>query len=729
MRIKLLVGSSVAALAVSVASAQSASNHSQITQSEDTNSAIVHNSEAINSSSTIIQTGPSNSATVLQAGDGHSSTIGQTGASNIAYHHQRGSRNLADTAQNGNGLSNQVAQGGEDNTVLVRQAGDTNASQVSQGSKLQFSTSGAVTYVSGYEAERNSATVVQTGSGLYSEVEQLGSSANTSPGQFPPASDNVAQVNQRNPVTTYGGRTLTSYVRQNSRGNKAVVFQIEGSAQAPNRSEIVQRNSAATTVANPITGNVADISQRGLGNQSYVLQDGLRNRSEVSMLGGGALGGSTAPQAGPPSASYQGNRSEIRQTGNDLYAAISSGGRGAKSNLSSINQNSGNSHQALVWQLGTQDQVTITQNYNGSQGSNGQLGGAGVQPPSPYSDGSIARSIADVSQRGVRDVVNVTQNGDNYAQITQGLGTESSTRVIQVDAGDFTSATAPTGATSLRAANRVMIAQYGGDAGMEMGDTIGATNPVGALYKNTIVVQQNALNGDTTLWQQVGSLGNEIAVNQGGGLSLRADLDYPVGPAAGGVNTANVSATITQGGRFNHSTVNQDGKNLTATVTQQGWGMVNNNPANGATGTFRNAVRVHQTGSHQYANVTQAPTVGASDANSPASGTRGQPFSHPGGRRAAEAIILQGNSGNSATVQQFGKGQFARIEQAGRGGVASIAQGVYATNATAIIRQTGTNNSYSVTQTVAGQYIYVTQSGEGNTVTNVVTSGPPNSAP
>jgi hypothetical protein len=650
----LLFGASAMAVATS-ASAQSL-NTSQVSQTGTSNNANVDNNVSGNSgnSSTVIQNGFANQASVYQRATFNRSYVQQIGVQNSATHEQAGSVNAADTRQLGDFNKGLITQVGDANSGSVTQQGYYNGSTVRQGYALDET----VPSGESRRANNNLATVDQNGAGLGSLVEQRANASSALP-----ASDNFVSVVQR---SSGASQTVQqeSKIRQESRGNSASVEQYDGSTTAPNSSSIVQRSGGFSSV-DQVASNSASIVERGSGQKSEILQDGARNRSTVSLSGGGQ--GSL------------GNSSTTNQTGTDLAVAITAApvnGAGGEANSAQVEQ-TGNYHQSTIYQFGTSDIADIAQGNVGEP----VLYGAEAQHGSAF-----------VSQNASANQVTVEQRGDNAADVTQGFGGASAVTIYQTDAGELGAG---------RALNNAVVAQYG--------------------QTNDLRIEQNSINAAATAWQKVGSANNSADVRQGAGAtglsSTTTIAGFTSGP--GGAGSQNLSAAVTQAGGFNSSTVFQDGANLSAVVEQQGAGSAN----------FRNLVFVSQSGGGNSAKAFQGSDVGSSPSDGPASGNSSSQnggasadeFYFAGGSRSAEIVILQTSTGNNATASQFGKGQLARIEQSGSNNVADILQEAGATNATAVIRQSGSNNSYSVVQSAAGQYALVTQTGQGNAVTTIVT--------
>jgi hypothetical protein len=687
-----MLSGSVIALWAGAAAAQTTivgTNYSEVAQTGTDNQAAVSNATPGNDDnrSSVVQNGISNRATVEQIGDLNESRLAQIGNDNQADHRQYGNRNTSVGEQTGNNHFTVAVHQGDDHIAeVVQSGGNRNASTIGQGTP-GGSGSAAV------NAFRNVARVQQRGSDNSSTINQRATGQTLAGTQ---ASDNSARVVQGiAQISSNGG---VSNISQISRGNVAEVFLYEGSTAARNQSVIVQGHNGAINTPQPVaatlSGNRANVAIRGFGNRSNVSQNGRNNLADVTLQGGGtALGAPTDAESGRT----QGNLVELQQSGTGLTAVAVAGlanrseGQGNRSGIA----HSGNFHYAETWQRGLFDTSSII------QGDGAQTAGL------TYSNGAQARAYATIAQRGERGDIQLQQYGDTFAELTQGLGARSGILVYQSDAGDFgTSATATDPAN--RALNRVGIAQYGDF--------------------QVSIVRQFAVNASTTIFQQAGPAGgrsqrNYALVEQGmADIATIASGSPPEsaffgsGPSGqSGANSRNLNANVTQGNGAsaasqNRTTIRQDGVNLIATVEQAGTGAAD----------AQNRVEIAQRGNDNAATAIQRAGVGAAPADGPGSGQPGDEFYFAGGRRSAEIVILQKNSGNSASVEQRGFGQLARIEQSGARNSGSILQEAGATNATAVIRQSGDDNSYSITQANPGQYLVVSQSGNNNSVTTTV---------
>jgi len=744
----------------------------------------------------ITQNGTSNSASISQSGDFDSSTITQNGNSNAAAHTQAGNFQTSTSTQTGDENYSRIDQGDGRNSATVRQTttggeagtqngtGTTvfdNVSIIAQGTSqiqgnaapLTVGTSAAAgtpASTPGFGGRNNVINVTQNGTNLYSNILQ----AAVAGGETGPSADrNTATVTQ-------SGTGSSTTIFQRSSGNSATVLLQGGGLETAdagtpaNVSSLTQTNTTVVNDgeggyeagdpganvdagddddpaagSNPTVGNTANIAIVGQGNSSTVDQNGVLNNVRVSMLNGGSgvtqadvegRGGETIAPNRP-----QGNSTDIEQVGIGNQARVSSGGRtqgfGGSGNSSTITQGTAavggssptaaviaSNHSATVFQSGTLDTVRITQNDNNSG------------PDGDAQTGTVTglASGANVAQRTLNSSASVTQSGTNFARVSQGGGDSGnlSATINQTDAGDETVITDEDDGdifTPPTSTEEVIVRQNSARISQ-------------AGISNVAGVTQNAVNASATVFQRLNSSDNTATVNQGNGsssLSLTARIEQAgTGSSAGITQTAATESTasITQSASFNSASITQDGSLHNATIVQLGSGTSETDDNDTTTTTddvttfYRNSVSISQTGDRHTAVARQEAGAGRSGATAPASGPTSGTYDRAAGAYSAEITIIQTGSraegtttgGNSATVIQRGLGQFARIEQNGRANVASITQEAAATNAVAAITQTGNNNTYFITQNQAGQYQQVTQTGNNNTNTSVLTGGAAN---
>lgn len=640
-------------------------NFARITQRGDENVGIIE------------QQGQRNSSTIRQDGDDHFADSDQRGIDNQSTINQGDDENSATVNQTGDGGNRSfVGQGtvpgspagtvdpdaGENNVVTVNQNGTNLASIVNQR-RLTAAEVGTVAG-SGFEgpADDNSATVTQTGTGSLSNLAQL-------------SRGNVARVQLGGGGLDAGGAGTTQQQgRPIVARNESVVTQYnQFFVTSPTTGQLVSppRNAGdpvggPTPTNNPRSDNLADVSIIGIGNGSRVEQNGVLNSASVAMLGGGAGNtGSTTDTSNPnnvgpngnqlPANRRQGNDSIIFQYGRGNVASVSSGGLGGQGNQSMINQGTftdfgpgrtegslARDHRAFSFQRGILDNLTINQENN-LRGPNGAAQGA---------------SFADVSQRTLNSTVYLEQRGTNTASVSQGGGVnpgDNSARIRQQDAGDVAGSSGggifddPATANTV-ARNTAQITQAG----------IG----------NTLTVDQDARNATAIVWQQNGSRGNSVEIEQGtgaqgaggnnaldngavgsqGGFLAGDGTDIPLGGTSAtvdasdtGFNALRLTADVTQNGRGSRARVRQDGQDLSAVVTQSGTAT-----SGGAPAVSNNFVGVSQINALNSATVNQTGFSLSATVDQRGSGTLGT----DGVTRRNLVTIQQTNSNHRAIARQ-----------------------------------------------------------------------------
>jgi hypothetical protein len=679
--------------------------------------------------------------------------------------------------------------------------GTFNSSSVVQGANAG-SGIGPSTGATG--GENNQATVLLRGNNLSSTIVQGGAFNAGLATNLPSAGNNVATVDLASEAASSNNAAVAnqiSSIRQESRGNTARVLIRGGRGSAtaadndPNTATVTQRNTQFQSDAagtgfqsgtpnatnNPTSNNTVDLSINGFGQQVIVTQDGVQNFTSASVNRGGT---GTAGAAGQtqfeglsfPIGRRAGNDLNVSQSGRNMTALVSVGGRDAENRQGRGNQlaitqrgvvdaltglptgaagDEGRGHSATVYQFGQLGRIGITQQNNTA--STAQTTG--------NPGGQQFGSVADVSQSAFASTVTLTQRGTNSAFLSQGGGsadvganTSGNNQLVvdQTDAGDNPGGSStdpdPFGGTDTgqgQPFSNVVIASQAGRF-------------------NVSVVNQNASNASASIFQRRGSSSATVSINQG--MNAGFGSGAVTGTAAGGardvtadvdqggtgridirqdgrdlrarVNQNNVEFStnttaipadqgvvqISQVGRNNSALVNQTGTFSTATVDQR----FNNGTSSAS---FRNVVQIDQTGGNRAdrANIATArqgtggTISGISAVGSPASGSGvagDTADNRAAGQRSAEIRISQTHPGtgvgvNSATVEQRGAGQYGEITQNGRDNTAGILQTDTATNAVAIIRQNGDGNTFFIQQERPGQFFRVVQSGGNN---NVITS-------
>jgi trimeric autotransporter adhesin len=759
-------------------------NDAEITQTGDDNSA------------SIVQRGRWNTASITQSGDDQGADVRQSsfgGGAGGTFDGEGNEATVNQTEEDGgtDDDSNRMtsSQRGEDNILRVTQSGERNSSDNIQGQALNAD--GTVTNSPGRLGFNNSITVTQSGEGNYSDIKQASEDSEGT------VSDNIAIVSmgQGNDDSELNGNVSTIRQRTSDNWARSVVF---GGEREGNTSSITQRGGDGNEADVSLARGGSEVAARGNQQEGYVTQNGDNNYAEVTITGGLAGNNVTndvEPGQGAEGGRSGGNYASVTQNGDGNGASVSiqtprTGGFRGFGNSATIVQNASENYQdqtraegvreegtgsenlttaattdrrsyrefntgadsrnytgargnyVETWQQGRFDTLSVTQSDN-ENGSGVIYGGGGADP------NQIGRSRAAVYQNSSVGNVTITQTGDNYGEVTQGVGTEqffavgNVANLTQIDSGDDSTPGAPGGTTTV-------VDEFGNTA--EVPNPDGADTPVRTYNQallgqfgeaNTMAVTQNAENAYASTRQRVGSSNLLMQVEQGTGTTAdytgaTLNTTGAIGAAtAGASHTA--TANVDQGGTNNGVRVRQDSSDSVVNVLQLGQGDSAVTDATCGTGVFGgqeggNVIQVIQQGSDNRATAVQGTGVARSDCvNSPGGcpqsgnsaaqnealvvGTQNPPadeFFFAGGERSAEIDILQGGTNNTARAEQKGAGQYARIEQAGDSNEASILQDVGATNATAIIRQVGDNNSYNIYQNQPGQYVLVDQTGDNN---------------
>lgn len=768
---------------------------------------------------THVQVGDRNDARTTQRTNFNRSDVRQRSTAAVVGGVAQAGNQAVVTQQSGASNAADVQQVGRGQTATVTQAGANNSSTIIQGNYLDASGN---EIANGQGGELNSATISQTGNNLRATIDQSGANAVVRNSQ---ATINLFN-NAGNFTTGSGQAGNTGYIQQTRADNTATVSVANGDAIGPqggsavNSGTVVQQfgrfNEASVSIGNPVNGALASQNSTGTVNQTST---GGRNYAEVTITGGVSGGDPVAdPSVGADTNTLSGgNRATVNQTGSQgfstaLVTVAKLRDFQSLGNVVTVNQNAtagyNGSASPSQGSAATADRIAVSEPaYDRALSAAGQYvstysqgrfgtiivnqsdnaGSGAVYQDAQGGTTGVARSRANIFQAGEQFNANVTQAGDNYADITQGrLGssnqpTDRRGRVTlnQTDAGD--GAVTQTGTTPVVNG----FDQFGNP-------TTSGGNPVfggpGRQYNTFVASQyglgnqvdatQNARDAFMNVFQGTNSAGT-AAVAEGSTqpTGLTADLRQGtgdtsafIGQASGnpglpgtyapplqagfaangsglnaGANSVSATLNFKQGGTNNATQSYQDSSNSVINITQLG-----SSPFNGVSFVDQgqqasNYVGVAQQGTNNRATAIQNSTVGRSTgttgtatAASPQSGNSaaqnviitGNPnapaddFFFAGGARSSQIVILQGGTGNKARAEQNGLGQNARIEQAGTNNEAGILQGVNATNATAIIRQAGSGNTYYANQTQAGQYVAVDQYGTNNSSNQVIFRGP-----
>jgi len=589
----------------------------------------------------------------------NNATVNVNGSFNLTYLFQAGARNTASHSMTGT-----------QNTIIGKSYGNDVQSSVVQEGFRNFAT------VNQFAGVRNSSRVWQlNGSAGDRQVYVLQAGSDNSSIVFQQLSQNTAFINQ-------SGLGTESTIFQSGGGGFARVNLLDGSLGALNKSMIRQG-----VFREPLdTRLVADVTIRGLGNESDITQTGVRHVASVDIAGGGIgtrpnnstlrMGNSVSIEQNrallnnPPPINGAGHFARVQ------VGLVPSGGIGTLTSIKQEGEHASIGNDAIVRQDGQFDAVGVLQRtrYAGVDGG----------------------AVANVAARGDSNSISLAQYGRQFAFVTQGFGRDSVLRIASYDASGskeifFNGVSSGPVFVGPRGNNIVNAAQYGD--------------------QNTTDVWQEGTDNSATVWQKVGSSKNSAVFFQGRYVGDGNSIDgYPCTPQC--QFAYNSSASITQAGRFNWGFAIQYGRGSKINIEQYG---------SGAAFPLITQASVYQYTGTAEASILQTEGVGPSSPGDPSSGAPGDPKYFAGGARSAEARIQQSGLDLSARIEQRGRGQRASIEQSGTANLASILQDANATNATAIITQSGSGNSYNVGQTQPGQYINVSQTGTNNSVTNVIT--------
>lgn len=671
-------------------------------------------------SSTVTQVHFNNSATVRQTADGAVSTIYQYSAGNVATVTMTGGS--PDAANRSHVEQTRIDPVVTNNVATVNLSGGLNLSYLFQfgaNNKADHSSSGGGNVIVGrYYGNSLQSSVVQEGFRNFATLTQFAGDRNSSLIEQRQSHASFPQEGDRQVYVSQGGSDNSSTVIQRRGGNTVVVNQsgggtvssvlqdgpnnfaranlLNGSPDALNKSTITQEKTNDLFDAR----HLADVTVRGLGNESNVTQTGMRHVASVD-LGGGGVGTDEAGRRRGNSVTIVQNRtmprppSQVAEAGHTARVQVGllqGGGLGTVTSIEQRGQHPNIGNDAIVRQEGQYDRVSVLQSTRDER-----VDGGGV---------------ANIATRGVLNQVRLEQYGREFAFITQGFGRESTFTATQYDSGG-----SRLGAglfTTGRGSNSLNASQNGD--------------------RNAVDVWQEGTGNGVTVWQKMGSSDNSISINQGRTTFSAVDgfgCDRRCQFATDAV------ALIVQSGQFNRaaivqydfsngsagasgtepalqptppSPVSRAGFSLKAAIEQNGTG----------SSTLPNIARIIQFTTGAEASILQTADVGPSQAGDPSSGAPGDRNYFPGGARSAEARIRQGSGALSARIEQRGRGQHAFIDQTGPN-AASILQEIGATNATAIITQSGSGNSYNIVQNQPGQYTNVSQTGTNNSVTNVIT--------
>ena len=539
MNLRVLLVSAAAGALASGAAAQTTTNTSAISQTGTDNRLAVDNNRLGNEQnrSAVVQNGRRNLVTVLQIGTLNSSQARQVGNDNVIAHSQRGDANQAESIQDGDANGSAVRQGGEFNSAIVAQEGSRNGSRVAQGleagSTRDFDGTTFFDVNEGVlrRGNSNKVTVSQVGNDLFSTIRQRAGSSGVA------ANENTATLRQR-------GIGSSSTIVQESRGNIARVGLFEGGTSASTRNVAVigQQNTSATSEANPVSNNRADVAIAGQGNSATVVQNGLNNAARLS-VGVGQLNQAQVNQSGAGDPNTVG----IGQYGQNNRIVV------AQASIAST---------STIWQrIASRDNSVDIRQGTGATATD-SLSSAFFNNTAPAASESRAL-VANVVQGHAQassswNVAQVRQDGANLsaAIIQMGVGTASLPNIVRVaQQGGVSSANRATAVQS--ASVSPSTAAESAPTG-QLGDEFFFAG--GARSAEINILQSGS--GNTASVEQRGR-GQFARIEQGPGFGNTASILQEEG-------ATNATAVVRQTGSNNSYSVQQAEANQYILVSQTG---------------------------------------------------------------------------------------------------------------------------------------------------------------
>ncbi|HZG47508.1 MAG TPA: hypothetical protein VEZ41_14775 [Allosphingosinicella sp.] len=633
-------------------------NDCTITQGASTNE---------NSSDAAVISGTGNTIVVSQEnGQLNASTVRITGNNNFVQHSQSGVLNNARTDINGNTNTSLIFQSGNRNSATHTLNGNNNFARTDQGFGGQ--NGGAL----------NSSTITANGNRISSSVFQQGRFGGAG---LPGASGNRAVIlTQNSGVTTNADNTSanaqTNQIFQQENGNSATIANNGGStargtagtntalASGELRASITQQNTvfqsngtggfvvgAPTATNNPTTENQARISLSGLGHSASVSQNGVQNNTELNINRGDSIVGQGA--------------------GTDPGTGLT---------VSTPFASAGNS--ATVTQTGRANRNFISVGFPVGQGTRQQGLGNRLTLNQTNLDPTITGHTATVYQFGQLSTVSISQNNNNLGP----AGAAQGGSIAFVSQGSFFSTLSLTQTGS----NDADLNQSGGRGETEQG--VPAANGTGGQSGNNTLIVTQTDTGD------IGGTGGSTTGTQEPGAFDPAPTPTPGTPATVARNFASVS----QAGRNNSGTINQNATRASATLFQRR-GSANlvatiNQGVNSGFGAFTAAVP----------GTPPDPVTGdPGTPGTPASGVQGT--GGTAGATRVTATVNQGGLSGRVDVRQGGSDLTTTVNQnnaefstAGRlpgTAMGSTGGGTAGTVAPVVqISQVGTRNNAEVTQ-------------------------------
>ncbi len=652
---------------------------------------------------TVNQAGTDGTSKIAQDGDRNAASLTQTSASD-------GMRSEISQERNRN-TATVIQRGTSDGTTInsiVEQTGTQGVAYVEQDSATDGATS-SVTQTGGDQR----ASVIQTSGAADSTVVQNGGAQNASVFQDGSSRSNIEQSNRFNEasVRQQGGDGNQSDVFQTGvNGDAGDPDNIYGSADAltlvgvlqngnNNVSMINQSGDNQTALVNQMGDrNRSDIDQDGNYADATVIQDGDENEADVRFQAadGSGTGGPATPVVPGINAS-----AGIYQTG-DLNDALVEQYVDALPATAIIDQN-GNENDSKVYQREGDAFASNTQNGSFNDSIIDQTGGtssatviqtaSGLVPGAPRTDqpdplgleAAVRSNFSRVMQNGLgTNIAKVTQNGTgNRSEVEQRADGGTASATVEQTNIFNNSAVRQTAAAT---ANVTQGGTYGDNFSFVDQSADGATAIVKQFGNGTTdnaafptnestIMQADAALADV---RQTGSQ-NESTINQNvGSNGALAKVVQETSPAAIGSNDPKNTSLITQSATTS-AFVEQIGQRNASKVSQAG---ENTAPGNGLT----YAVEVSQFGQAGRSTVLQGPgsgneasvtqTAGSDRADSFISQTGSDNFADvtQGGVNNESDILQSGNS-NTATVMQTSDSNYSNVNQSGNGNTATVTQG------------------------------------------------------
>jgi hypothetical protein len=384
------------------------------------------------------------------------------------------------------------------------------------------------------------------------------------------------------------------------------------------------------------------------------------------------------------------NQSDVSQTGTDNILVIDNARAGNDQNRSSLIQN-GTSNRATVIQIGDFNESLIR-----------QIGDRNITNHTEEGDFNRAETVqtgddhgSAIRQRGLSNSAVVEQQGTRLrSQIAQGSGASATE--------DFTFAQfydPNVAATRSGNDNRVSVSQIGTDLNSTVRQRAAANSSASADNNNGRIIQRGNGNLSTLTQESRGNVAEVFQFQGGNTTTLRNQTTVTQGNSAATSASnplSNNRASASVAGQSNSGTINQNGRNSNAELSQ-GLGQGLTQRGSGVS----NLVRVSQAGNTNSVTVAQDSVAAVGDV--------WQQAGSPEGRSSNNSVDLQQGTGTTGS-DSFSAGFFGNTAPTGaatRNLTADVIQGNNPNSAsfnvaqvrqdgvdlTAIVRQAGTGTS------------------------------------